>query len=180
MTPAELLEQAQSHFLVLYHNDPEALDRLLREALGKYQDKAGVIEQISLGTLAEIEVPEHFLKIAVAQDATGNYHEASVVDGQIQVTERTSSTKPYTVHYFVDLKSYDLDEVLPQGIVGTVLDYLVALIDIPNTQRTRRILQATGQQGELPTDDVLLARRDQIVQDMENEEAIVPMVVVRS
>ena len=43
MTPSQVLEEAKGRFVVLYHDSPEALERLLRQALGKFQDKAGSI-----------------------------------------------------------------------------------------------------------------------------------------
>ena len=45
MTPLELLEEVKGRFVVLYHNNDAALRRLLQQALGKYQDKAGVLLQ---------------------------------------------------------------------------------------------------------------------------------------
>ena len=179
MTPTELLEQAKSQFLVLYHTDATALGQLLAKALRKYQDKAGVIEEVSLGDAAELDLPDHFLRIATAQDATGNYMEASADNEKLMVVERRDTRKPYKIFYFLDLASFDADEDLPLAIIGTTLDYLVALIDIPNTQRARRTQQATGEQGDLPSDDALIARRDQIELTMEDEEAIIPMAVVR-
>ncbi len=38
MTPSELLEEVKGRFVVLYHDAPEALDRLLRQAMAKFQD----------------------------------------------------------------------------------------------------------------------------------------------
>jgi hypothetical protein len=159
----------------------------LREALRTYQDNAGVIEKLTFAADAtEADLPDHFLKVVVAEDALGNYHEAIVDDEAISITTRTSSVAPYTVHYFVDLVSYDPDDLdeddvddLPSSIIGKTLEYLVALIDIPNTQRARRMSGVTGQQIEFPSDDVLLQRKEQIRLSMEDEEAIIPMVSVR-
>lgn len=69
MTPLELLEEVKGRFVVLYHNNDAALRRLLRQSLGKYQDKAGVLLQTRYpaGT-TEAELPELYLTIAECQD----------------------------------------------------------------------------------------------------------------
>ena len=74
MTPLELLEEVKGRFIVLYHRDDAALKRLLRQALGKYQDKAGVILQTSYeaGT-KEAEIPDLYLTVAACQDEDGRF-----------------------------------------------------------------------------------------------------------
>jgi hypothetical protein len=178
MTPAELLEQAKNSFIVLYHGDPDKLTLLLRQALGTYQDKAGVIREISYGTGFEIAVPDDFLTVATSKDAVGNYHEVRRVDGSLRIVETSISVKPYKTHYFVNLRDYDLETDLPPEIIGTLLDYLIALIEIPNTARGKKIALATGQQADFTSEEVLVARKQALEEAMEEAQAIIPIVSV--
>ncbi len=60
-------------------------------------------------------------------------------DGQpeIHVISRDKHEPPYCMVYFADLRSWPLDEALPQDCVPLLADYLEALIALPNTQRER-------------------------------------------
>ncbi len=88
------------------------------------------------------------------------------------------SVAPYTFYYFVNLRDYDLDTDLPNGIVGTIIDYLVALIDIQNTERARAVALSTGRQMELPTNDEMNNRKAIVEAYMEENMAMVPMLSV--
>jgi hypothetical protein len=178
MTPNELLEIALSGFQIVYVESAKQ-QILLRQALGVYQDKAGVIRKIVFeDDETEADTPDNFLSIVVAQDADGIYHEANESDETITVTAQTNSVTPYTVHYFVNLRDYDADEDLPGDGISLLLDYLVALIAIPNTARERQIATATGLQAELPSDEELRTRKSNLELAMEENQAIIPMVTV--
>ena len=72
MTPSELLEEVKGRFVVLYHDAPEALDRLLRQAMAKFQDKAGVLLEVWSETPV-IPLPAHFKSVATCCDAKRRY-----------------------------------------------------------------------------------------------------------
>jgi hypothetical protein len=184
MTPSELLEEAKARFIVLYHSDETDLERLLRLALGKFQDKAGSVSTVKLdedgGGIAPL--PSDFLSISMAVDKRSVYHDCHVehdVDGDLLVVDVDDETEyPVTVRYFQNLRDWPLGEELPNGIIGLVLDYLVALIDIPNTERERGVAMNTGQQMELPSKQELQERVNTIELIMEESQAIVMPVSV--
>jgi hypothetical protein len=179
MTPAEILEIAMSQFTPLYIVDSGKLETLLRRALLTYQDKAGVIKTVtSVGTDSFVEIPDDMLSVIHAADAGGRYHEVVCDDTNLSVTPDASSVPPYTFHYFVNLREYDIDADLPAGIVGVLIDYVVALIDIPNTERARAISLATGRQAEFATISEMINRKDMLEAYMAENMAIVPMMTV--
>jgi len=183
MTGRELLEQAKKHFAILYvNNEADALDHLVLQALGDYQDKAGFLATVkTVDNEIAVNIPDKFLGLVLAHDAEKQYHEV-VIDadaGTITIQETAISEKPYTIHYFVNLRDYDLEtDQLPPEIIGTLLDYLIALIDIPNTERARRVALATGQQIEVRSDEELLAKKQLLEEAMEEQHAILPASTV--
>lgn len=197
MTPSELLDEAKSRFIVLYHNDSTKLNGLLRQALGKFSDKAGVTvtatipftspdnsglsptEYIADTPMYYAPLPSYFKDIAVAKDAKGKWHEV-VVGTDPETNEPClifslddTSVSPMIVEYFVDMREWDEDTNLPNGVVSSVLDYLVALIDVPNTERERAVSQQSGQTPELPSKSELMQRIDQIEQGWEENAAFI-------
>ncbi len=180
MTPYELLEEAKARFIVLYHDDEEELERLLYYSLGKFQDKAGSIASFRMeGGGGVGPLPPDCLEVSMVVDARGVYHD-HITDGQ-NITVETFDNEtayPLTIHYFQNLRKWDGETNLPNGCVSLVLDYLIALIDIPNTERERGAALATGQQVELPSKQDLQARLDALELAMEEAKAIVMPVSV--
>lgn len=189
MTPNELLTQVKTQFQVLYLEDGR-LNNLLQQALGVYQDKAGVIRKLRMEDDAVTAVaPGDMLDIICVADAEGRWHEYQM-DGQtITVVEQLTlaglltgelkSVKPYTLSYFANLRDMDIvQDSLPSEAIGLLRDYLEALIDIPNTARARQIAAATGVQAEYPTDAELKARKESLELAMEDSQAIIPMATV--
>ena len=72
MTPREILEDVMERPLVLYHKDPVKLERLLRQALGKFQDKAGAILEV-WGESGYFEIPANFQSVAGCCDSARRY-----------------------------------------------------------------------------------------------------------
>lgn len=180
MTPNELLDLVKTQFQVLYL-DPVRLATLLKQALGTYQDKAGLVRKLQFGDGAtEAATPDNLLEIVVAADAEGRWHEYRMGETSITIVEQTGkSVKPYTVSYFVNLRDMDTEEdELPPETVGPLRDYLEALIAIPNTARARQIATATGIQAEYPSDEELGARKENLELAMEDEQAMIPMATV--
>jgi hypothetical protein len=183
MTGRELLAEAKKHFPVLYGGSAvDAYDHLITQALATFQDKAGYMGSIQTPEgAAAVAIPSGFLALISVHDAEKQFHEAVVDDTTITVQEQANSVRPYTIHYFVDLRAYDVaTDALPPDIIGVLLDYLVALIDIPNTARARRVALATGQQIEVRGDEELLARKQTLEDLMEQEYAIIPPIMVGS
>jgi len=179
MTPTEVLTEAKSQFTPLYFNDPDKLVALLRRALGVYQDKAGIIRTVkTVGIETAVAIPEGVVSVIHAADKNSRFHEVIVGAADWSVEADATSAPPYTFYYFLNLRDYDLDDDLPAGIVGTLIDYVAALIDVPNTDRARAVALATGRQMELPTNDEMNNRKAIIEAYMEDNKAMVPMLSV--
>ena len=180
MTPNALLDLVKAQSQVLYL-DSTKLENLLRQALGVYQDKAGLIRKLRFGDDdTEADTPDDLLEIVVAADAEGRWHEYRMGETSITIVEQAGkSVKPYTVSYFVNLRDMDIDEdELPPEAVGPLSSYLEILIAIPNTARARQIATATGMQVEYPSDEELRGRKENLELDMEDSQAIIPMATV--
>lgn len=202
MTPAELLDEAKKRFIVLYHNDSVKLEGLLRQSLGKFSDKAGVTatatvpftppgdsglsktEYIAETPLYYAPLPAHFKDVAMAKDAKGQWHSVYLGldiedDTPCMVFELDSdSVSPMKVEYFVDLRDWDEDTNLPNGVVSPVLDHLAACIEVPNTERERAVSQQAGQTPELPSKYELMERINQIELSWEDGAAFVGSTVI--
>lgn len=181
MTGRELLAEAKKYFPVIYGgSEVDTYDHLIRQALGTFQEKAGYVGKVETPEdEAAVAIPSGFLALLSAHDSQRQFHEAMVDDTTITVREQDASVPPYTIHYFVNLREYSLTEDdLPPEILGILLDYLIALIDIPNTARARRVALATGQQIEVRGDAELLVRKEALELVMEEEYAIIPSIMV--
>lgn len=179
MTPVELLDAAKSRFVVLYHRDPTVLGSLLKQALGKFQDKAGVIMKTRLGEGITMPLPDQFLDVAVAHDARNCFVPTSVEGEAIEFEVNAATVYPVTLHYFLNLREWPEDKNLPSGCTSLLLDYLVATIDLPNTERQRGALLASGQQAtDLPSPSELRERILTLEAMMEDNQSILPPVAV--
>lgn len=181
MTPLELLEEVKGRFVVLYHQDDAALRRLLKQALGKYQDKAGVILQscYPAGT-TEADFPDLYLTVAGCQDETGRFIPVFVDDVNKRLLFDVSDTKAkIRLYWLAKLRDWPDDRELPYGCVGLVSDYLEALIDIPNTQRTRDAWHdIQGPTQDLPSIQELKVRLAELELQMEECRSIVPAMLI--
>lgn len=181
MTPLELLEEVKGRFVVLYHQDDAALRRLLKQALGKYQDKAGVILQSCYPAgVGEAELPELYLGVAGCQDETGRHVPVFVDDAKRKLHfDVSESSGALRLYWLARLRDWPEDRELPYGCVGLVGDYLEALIDIPNTQRSRSAWHdIQGPTQDLPSVQELKARLAELELQMEECRAIVPAMAV--
>lgn len=68
MTPQQLLEEVKGRFIILFHSDESALTALLRQSLGKFQEKAGIIFSVSAES-ATIPLPPDYWRTAMVHDA---------------------------------------------------------------------------------------------------------------
>lgn len=172
MTPNEILEEAKRRFIVLYHDNPDDLERLLRQALGKYQDKAGMILETWSDEPA-FPLPASFHAVAGCCDnkrrhmnwRTGTIEIEETIPavydeetGEIVTPAKTVTVQkpcidvkvgkkheaPYCLYYFIDLRHWDADEPIPGDCDAMLLDYLEALIAMYNTQRQREAYIMAG------------------------------------
>ncbi len=90
---------------------------------------------------------------------------AAMADGQTAVVDVDAIYNPF------------LGKDLPPGAIGSIMKYLEALIELPNTRRARTVAMATGRQDEFPSDSELRERITAIETEME-EYAVLPMVTV--
>lgn len=190
MTPAEILEDVKHRFIVLYHNEDDALIRLLRQSLSKYQEKAGEIADVSSGS-SLIDIPQHYLCPLCAVDAKKRRISFSVQKVEKDVaTENSEPTyedkivleiegkdriAPYTFYYFENLREWGLDEDLPHDCVALISDYLEALIALYNVERQKEVYLTTGISAgsELPSQSELRSRISEIEVQMEDNKAII-------
>lgn len=181
MTPAKILKEAKSRFMVLYHKDQETLNRLLYQALGKFQDKAGVIMEVWFDEPTCI-LPPLFHGVAGCCDNRRRYiahrlekdeNENSIV--KLKVNSRHQP--PFCMSYFCNLRKLNIDEELPGDCGALITDYLEALIAIINTKREREAyLQADMNEAAqtLPSEQELRQRVTELETEMEENKAIIP------
>lgn len=172
MTPTEILDEAKRRFIVLYHDNPDDLERLLRQALGKYQDKAGMILEVWSDS-PSFSIPAHFHAVAGCCDAKRRHMSwrmgemdaeetiPAVFDeetGDMVTPEETVTVQkpaivvqvgskheaPYCLYYFLDLRHWPADTPIPGDCDALLLDYLEALIAVLNTQRQREAYIMAG------------------------------------
>lgn len=179
MTPTELLSRAVSDFPVMYLDAP-AQERLLAKSLEAYQEKVGPIEKLIFpDEEVEADKPEGFLSIMIAMDADSVFHEASMTATKVIVTEQDGiSIKPFYVWYFQNFQEWDAAKDLPPESIHLISKYLVALIDVLNSERGRAVAQSTGLDLEFPSDQELRERLNMAALAMEENQAIIPGVVV--
>ena len=183
MTPNALLDEVKSRFLPLLVTDAIRLEKILRQALRTYQDRAGVLRSIDVAT-AEIERPADALELVVAGDSRGNYveckefrREDGTVYWQIQADRR--HVAPYRISYLLHLAEINLaTDNLPRGTVSLIGDYLEALIDVENTRRHRMANQTAGLPVDaLRTDSELFERKSALEIEMQETAESLPIVV---
>lgn len=177
MTPQEILDEVIRRFMVLYHNDPEDLKRLLRQALAKYQDKAGYICETWYSS-AIILPPERLSGIASISDKKKRYvpWHVDMPEGVIVLDVLDKNESPYCLSWFVNLRDWPLDEDLPGDVPTLLADYLEALIAVQNTERQRNAMLITGQQTQdlSSVQDLRQRIRDIEIEMEENKSIIVP------
>lgn len=179
MTPSEILEEVKGRFVVLYHDSPEALERLLRQALGKFQDKAGSIAELWTDELV-FAYPENYQHIASCCDTNRRYipFRENPEECTITLIPSVKNVAPYCLYYFRNLRDWPIDKDLPRESVSLIMDYLEALIAVPNTERQRNTYLWTNVNAaqELPSIQDLKSRILEIETMMEENKAIVPPI----
>ncbi len=179
MTLTELLERVINSFDILYFDEPTKLEALLRNSILIYQEKAGFKVELAIpDTDAEIALPDDVYKIITVRDDTGKFHLHNIADSKIVITENDDSVKPYKVIYFADLNSVEMDATLPKECIGLVMSHFIQQVKIRNVKRERQLVKSVGDDPDLPSEESMETRLLEIEQDMSDNMAILPSIMV--
>lgn len=182
MTPRQILEDAVSRFVVCYVVDKNEQERLLRQALGKYQDRAGLIREV-WGEEPSFPFPRDFHDVASCSDARRRY-----IPWRVEMDEEgkpcgialvldSRHKPPFCLAYFCNLRAWGMEMPLPGDCDSLVGDYLEALIAVKNVKREREAYLAadmTEAAQALPTDQDLRTRISDLEKEMQENKAISP------
>ena len=192
MTPKDLLDDVKSRFMVLLvgqnkvdQND-QKLEKYLKQALGKYEDKAGVILEVWQDDVNFILPLPHYLYAIGACDAKRRYvpwRKAVETDEDgkqiefIKLLPTLRAAAPYCLYYLADLRNWPSDINLPRECASLVADYLEALIAVQNSERLQNLYLTTGMHDSvqnIPSQQELRQRIAELEVAMEENKAIVP------
>lgn len=180
MTPQQLLEEVKGRFIILFHSDESALTALLRQSLGKFQEKAGIIFSVSAES-ATIPLPPDYWRTAMVHDAKWRYVPSRLnrETNEILLDTDSRNVSPYSLYYLISLRGWDMERDLPTSCISLVMDHLEALISIPNTERARMAASSTGlSSSEFPSIQDIRARVAEIEMQMEDSKAMLPPICV--
>ncbi|EJL6927797.1 hypothetical protein NMT03_003882 [Vibrio alginolyticus] len=182
--PAELLESVVERFPMLLHNEPAALNALLKKAIGKYQDLAGFMAKARIDELdakgGTYSLPERFMTRVTIKDKAGRYVSADVWGNQLELDLSGSEEFPLTLLYLENLRDADYTTIeLPASSVTLISDYLELLIMSPNSDRLRRVSVAGKlDASDIPTEADLAARRTELEEKIKSSQAMIPMITI--
>lgn len=154
---------------------------LLYRALGKFQDKAGVILEAWYDEPI-FELPPRFHGIAGCCDSkrrhiAHRFEKSEEGQKLIRLLPRSRHTAPYCLSYFCSLRDWGMEDELPGDCTELVSDYLEALISIPNTKKEREAYLQSGMLDAaqtLQSEQELRQRVTDLEEEMENNKAIIP------
>lgn len=183
MTAIELLAAVKNRFSVLLVGDPQQR-QLLIDALGQYQDLAGVTKTVKLPDHKLYNVPADYLAPIGATDAVGNYTPFEIntdENGKDYLEIDPSAVFPVRFTYLINLRSVDLEQYqIPSTAIGMIQDYLEVLIAIPNDERTARIQEAGKlDTSRLPAPSDREAQLQALREAMKSQRAILPMFTIQ-
>lgn len=157
--------------------------QLLIDAMGQYQDLAGVTKTVKLSERTTYSVPADYLAPIVASDAEGNYTPTEITADENG--KETLELDPYAVlpvrfTYLVNLRGVNLETYqIPHTAVGMIQDYLEVLVATPNDERTARIQEAGKlDTSRLPTPTDREAQLASLREAMKSQRAILPMITI--
>lgn len=184
MTPIELLEAVKLRFTPLIHDEDDKLRALLVTALTAYQDRAGYVTRTRLDRSGgySVALPDDYLELVAITDKTGDWMDADVIDGKIEIANTWGMRWPLTMEYLVQLSAIDLDSgTVPKTLIGILQNYLEALIAIPNYDRIRRVSIASKLDvSNLPDEATLYTRKTDLEAEMSARGAIPRGAVIYS
>lgn len=190
MTPQELLAAVLGRFSVM-HVDETQQNVFLRDALGKYGEKAGLSERKKIKALltdedgAYIECPPYMAGLMALRCKYDGFVRADY-DRQnatlrIHDNDARKSPLPFTLMYFVNLRAVDVATYqLPPNVISQISDYLEVLIQIPNYERQKTALSAGGMDtSHLPSNEYLQDRKTTLEQQMSDNRVAIPMTMIQ-
>lgn len=183
MTAAELLAGVQHRFSVLLVEEPQQ-HQLLIDALGQYQDLAGVTKVVRLSAPQEYPLPADFLAPVVATGATGDFVPVDVFgdeNGNLLLSLDENAIYPVRFTYLVNLRAIDVNQYqLPPTSIGMIQDYLEVLIAIPNDERMARIQEAGRMDiSRIPAPQDREAQLLALREAMKAQRAILPIITIQ-
>lgn len=183
MTAAELLAGVQHRFSVLLVEDPQQ-HQLLIDALGQYQDLAGVTKTVRLSAPQEYPLPDDFLAPVIATSATGDFVPVDVItndDNALVLALDSCAVYPVRFTYLVNLRAIDVDQYpLPATSIGMIQDYLEVLIAIQNDERMARIQEAGRMDiSRIPAPQDREAQLTALREAMKSQRAILPIITIQ-
>lgn len=182
MTPTTLLNGVKKRFASLLVDDKETLDTLLTQALGTYQDRAGVISRVRIEKADGVNLPypEDYLSLIHVTDSRGALVYSDPFPDGIELDLTGRERYPFTMLYFANLRDRDVNKWhIPPDIIGSLEDYLEALIKIPNTERLRRAYVAGKLDISGLADEATLEQRKlELEEKMAANRAIIPIATI--
>ena len=185
MTGIELLAAVKGRFSVLLVDDTHQQRQLLTNALGQYQDLAGVTKNVLIRTPGPRTVAPDFLAHVVASSAYGDYVPVEQYDdeeGNAQIEPDSQAEYPVKLTYLVNLRAVDLDSYkIPATAVGMIMDYLELLLAVENDERMARV-QSAGRMdmSRVPSKEVRDQQLATLREQMKSQRAILPMISIHS
>ncbi len=184
MTPAELLEGVKNRFPMLIYDDEKGLYALLEQALGTYQDRAGVIRPLRVKTATStIALPKDFLALVQTHDKDQCFVIAERTQDEngnavIEFDLDGSESYPLTLLYLAKLRGMRAyEDQLPDEAIGMLENYLEVLISIRNIDFERRFAAAGKLDiSNLPDENTLYERKKTLESEMSASRAIIPMI----
>lgn len=178
MTPAELLEGVKNRFSTLLLDDTDHFTSLLRQALGVYQDRAGVFGRIRLEKSGGVSLPfpSDYLSLVYVTDSNGTLVYADPYESTVELELTGREKWPCTMLYYRNLRDCDYKTwVMPAEIIGLVEDYLEALIIIPNNERLHRAyIEGKFDGSYLPDSQTLHQRKLDLELQISASRAVIP------
>lgn len=178
MTPAELLEIVKARNNMLLIEEEDVLNGLLRQALGVYQDRAGVIGRLRIQKSGGVSLPfpPDYLSLVHVTDANGSLVYSDPYEKTIELELTGREKWPFTLLYYVNLRDRAFDDwQVPAEIVGTIEDYLEVLIHIQNAPRLRfQVVAGKFDASNLLDEQSLTQRKLDLETQIAANRAIVP------
>ena len=177
MTPSQIIERVKLRFDVLYYSDKAKLEAMMKDSMGAYQDKAGAVRKVMIESPAtDIRRPKDLQMIVASSDGNGNFITCTL--SATRITPTGYFVYPVTVNYLVNFRELGMSDDVPDESIGLIQKHFEASLNLRNTRLERNVAQAASLQRDLPAEDTLQARIDAVEQDMEESQAIIPMITV--
>lgn len=178
MSPNELLNSVKKRFAPLLVREEDTLQSFLIQALGTYQDKAGVMtaKKLEKAGGTSIPLPDDYLELVHVTDHNGMLVYSSNFGQTIELELVGGERWPFRMTYLANLRDRSLDDwQVPPMAIGVISDYLFALINVQNVAR-RRVACIDGKfdYSDLPDEATLYQRCLDLEEKMAYNRAILP------